>query len=145
MNSVASFREFLIPFRKTKSLKGSNYVQERYLAAIFRPKTFSARLPWKICKYLIEFIVSRTFWRHFRPSWAIKPQSINFFLPNFWVFDKFFFSNPVLGKRRLNNRLLRYSFRVVSSENSTFCQKFLGSKACSFAQTFLASRFLAVR
>ena len=27
---------------KIKSLKGSNYVQVRYLAAIFRPKTFPA-------------------------------------------------------------------------------------------------------
>ena len=51
----------------------------RYLAAIFCPKTSGNRLSCKICKYLIEFIVPQTFWRHFRPSWAIKPQSINFF------------------------------------------------------------------
>ena len=40
VNSVANSREFLIHFRKTRSSKGSNYVQERCLAAIFRPKTF---------------------------------------------------------------------------------------------------------
>ena len=113
---------------------------------IFSPKNPSGnRLSCKICKYLIEFIVPQTFWRHFRPSWAIKPQSINFFPPNFRVSDKFFFSIPVLGKRRTNTRLLGCSSRVVSSENSTFCLKILGSKACSFAQTFLASRFFAVR
>ena len=50
----------------------------------FSPKNISGNgLSCKICKYLIEFIVPQTFWRHFRPSWAIKPQSINFFLPNF--------------------------------------------------------------
>ena len=112
----------------------------------FSPKNISVnRLSWKICKYLIEFIVPQNFWRHFRPSWAIKPQSINFFPPNFRVSDQFFFSIPVLGKRRTNTRLLGCSSRVVSFENSKFCHKILGSKACSFAQTFLASRLLAVR
>ena len=44
------------------------------------PKNISGnRLSYKICKYLIEFIVPQTFWRHFPPSWAIKPQSITFF------------------------------------------------------------------
>ena len=112
----------------------------------FSPKNISGnRLSCKICKYLIEFIVPQTFWRHFRPSWAIKPQSINCLPPNFRVSDKFFYSVPVLGKRRTNTRLLECSSRVVSSENSSFCQKILGSKACSFARTFLACRFLAVR
>ena len=46
----------------------------------FLPKNISGnRLSCKICKYLIDFIVPQTFWRHFRLSWAIKPQSINFF------------------------------------------------------------------
>ena len=46
----------------------------------FSPKHISGnRLSCKICKYLIKFIVPPTFWRHFRPSWAIKPQSIIFF------------------------------------------------------------------
>ena len=113
---------------------------------IFSPKHISCnRLSCKICKYLMEFIVPQTFWRHFRPSWAAKPQSINFFPPNFRVSDKFFFSIPVLGKRQTNTRLLGCSSRVVSSENSPFCQKILGSKACAFAQTFLASPFFAVR
>ena len=52
----------------------------------FLPKNISGnRLPCKICKYLINFIVPQTFWRHFGPSWAIKPQSINFFPRNFRV------------------------------------------------------------
>ena len=46
----------------------------------FSPKNISGnKLSCKICKYLIELIVPQTFRRHFRPSWAMKPQSINFF------------------------------------------------------------------
>ena len=46
----------------------------------FSPKNISgSRFSCKICKYLIEFIVPQTFCRHFRSSWAIKPQSIIFF------------------------------------------------------------------
>ena len=87
------------------------------------------RLFCKICKYFIEFIVPQTFWRHFRPSWAIKPQSILFVPPNSRASDNFFFSNPVLVKRRTNTRLLGCSSRVASSEKSKFCQKIFGSKA----------------
>ena len=145
--------EFGGQFSRTSNPFSENQVFERIELCAgplsccnFLPKIISGnRLFCKICKYLIESIVPQTFWRHFRPSWAIKPQSINFFPPNFWVSDKFFFSIPALGKRRTNTRLLGCSSRVVSSENSTFCQKILGSKACSFAQTFLASRFFAVR
>ena len=112
----------------------------------FSPENYSGnRLSCKICNYLIEFIVPQTFWRPFRPTWATKPRIINFIPPNFRVSDKFFFSIPVLGKRRTNTCLLGCSSRVVLSENSTFGQKILGSKACSFAQTFLGSRFFAVR
>ena len=97
----------------------------------FLPKNISDnKLFCKICQYLIEFIVPKTFWRHFRPSWAIKPQSINFIPPFFRVSDKYFFFIPVLGKRRTNIRLLGCISRVVLSENSTFCQIFLVSKAC---------------
>ena len=67
---------------------------------------FDNRRSCKICKYLIKLIVSQTFWRHFRPSLAIKPQSITFFAPKFRVSDKFFISIPVLGKRWTNTRLL---------------------------------------
>ena len=90
----------------------------------FSPKNISGkRFSCKICKYLIEFIPPQSFWRHFRPSSARKPQSINFFPPNFRVSEEFFFSIQVLGKRRINTRLLGCSSRDVSSENNTFCQK----------------------
>ena len=89
------------------------------------PKNISGnRLSCKIWKSLIEFIVPQTFWRHFRPSWAIKPQSINFFPPNFRVSDKFFFSIPVLGKRRTSTRLLRCSSRVFRPKTAQFSRKF---------------------
>ena len=80
----------------------------------FSPKNISGkRLSCNICKHLIEFIVPQTSWRHFRPSWAIKPQSINFFPPNFRVSNKLF-SSPVLGKQRTNTCLLGCSSRAVS-------------------------------
>ena len=77
------------------------------------PKHISGKsLSCKICKYLIEFIVPQTFWRHFRPSRATKHQSINFFPPKFWISDKFFFSIPVLGKRWTNTCSIGCSSRV---------------------------------
>ena len=58
----------------------------------FLPKNISGNgLSCKICKYLIEFIVPQTFWRHLRPSWAIKPHSIIFFRQFFGFPIKFSF------------------------------------------------------
>ena len=46
----------------------------------FSPKNISGnRLYCKTCKYLTKLIIPQTFWRHFRPSWALKLQSIIFF------------------------------------------------------------------
>ena len=65
-----------------------------------------------------------------------KPKASIFFPPKFRVSEKFFYSIPVLSKRRTNTRLLGCSSRVVSSENSTFFQKILESKACFFCPNF---------
>ena len=81
------------PFSENQVLERIKLCAGALFCCNFFPKNFSGkRLPCKICKYLIELIVPQTFWRRFRPSWAIKPQSINFFPPKFRVSDKFFFS-----------------------------------------------------
>ena len=92
--------EIVDQFSRTSNQFSENQVFERIELCAgalsccnFSPENISGNgLSCKICKYLIEFIVPQTFWRHFRPSWAIQPQSINFFPPNFRVSDKFFFT-----------------------------------------------------
>ena len=142
--------EFGGPFSRISNPFLENQVFERiqlYESALswcnFSHKNNSGnRLSCKICKYLIEFIYRSTdFLETFRPSWAITPQGINFYPPNFQVSYKFF-SSPVLGKRRTNTRLLGCSSRVLSSKNSSFCGKIFGSKACSFAKFFWQVNFL---
>ena len=131
-------------FSEKKLFEGIELCAGAFARCKFSTKNISGnRLACTICKYLILFFIPQSIWRHFPSSWAMKPQSINFFPPNSWVFNQISFSIPVMGKRQTNTRLLGCNSRVVSSENSTFFQKLLGSKACSFAQTFPASRLLA--
>ena len=111
---VGQFSRISNPFLENQVFERIELCAGAFSRCNFSPKNISSnRLSCKICKYLIELIVPQTFWRQFRPSWAIKPQSIIFFPQNFRVSDKFFFSIPVLGWRRTNTRLLGGSSRVA--------------------------------
>ena len=86
------------PFSENQVFERIELCAEALSCCIFLPKNFSGnRLSCKICKYLIKFIVPETFWRHFRPLWAIKPQSITFSSQNYRVSDNFFFFHSGIG------------------------------------------------